>query len=975
MRELITGLAIILIAVLTTALVGPYFVDWNSQRTLLETQLSHTLGQKVTIGGNIDLKLLPTPYLVLSQTVIGSDDGAVTIGIRHLDLELSVAPLLHGEFDVVEALLEEPTIRVSLQQGRTLPALPDAPAFKANIRFDKIHVTDGTLAVADSQSGRTFILDKLDLDAEAPSLSGPFKAGGSFGEGEAQTKFRLSTTTFHADRSRVRLLVDETLQHAGFDLDGELSLKEVQKDVLRQSFAGTFLTTGHLWSAAGTATPWRLSGPLKADPNSAQLDGAALRIGSEDAGVSLKADISGDFVATIQAFTPNISAKQLDVDRLSGTPLDTAKPAPPKLPDLASLRRLLASISPPLPTTLDLSIESATCGGAALDNLAAHLVIGGTGPEKVQASSDGPGGTHISLSGTLDAAADHPFTGSVDLSAEKLSQTLDWLASIEPDMTLKSEDLPIEAFALHGRVNIGQDRIDFGNLSLDIDRSHLAGTANLAFGGGSGASKLTAVLQAKSLDVDRLPTFSAIHDFALPVDLDVQLAADSLRVNTLGSGGLNVGRVEIALRKTGGALDLKRFSAHDLGGATIEATGHLDSGTATVAMHVAASKLDHAAALLKQLAPTAIETSVPKNVAALAPARFKLDATFAVAGAKPHPTRLLLAGQFGATKVDASLVPDPNLADAVSLDATIETPQGSALLRQFGSAADAGETIGRTRIILSAHGALNQPLEASVQASLGATRVDFQGQATLSDLASPAGSGVLTLRSADAGPLLRSFAAAYPGSNGPLPVNLRSDLVLDRTSSTFSNIDGSVDHDDVKGTLAWRAANSDKPSVTGSLSLERLKLSSLLGLALGPSHPLIPGSNWSNVSFAPAPADLPKTFVSVKYGALELPDNLIAREGGLGLEPGAWPCKDPGSEGRVERRLHHRRPVGTKGWPAGSRRRPAARRERADRRSEPEGKALGAPRHGRRRPVTSGACLQPRRQWHGHLAGHRHSRC
>ena len=111
----------------TATLVAPYLIDWNSQRGFIEARLSEVLGQKVTIGGAIDVKLLPTPYLVLGQTVIGDDESPVRLSIHHLDLELSTTPLLHGEINVTQARLVEPTIRVTLAQDRTLPALPDAP--------------------------------------------------------------------------------------------------------------------------------------------------------------------------------------------------------------------------------------------------------------------------------------------------------------------------------------------------------------------------------------------------------------------------------------------------------------------------------------------------------------------------------------------------------------------------------------------------------------------------------------------------------------------------------------------------------------------------------------------------------------------------------------------------------------------------------------------------------------------------------
>lgn len=887
MREFITGLAIILIAVLSTALVGPYFVDWNSQRTLLETQISRTLGQKVTIGGNIDLKLLPTPYLVLSQTVIGSDDGPVTIGIRHLDLQLSVAPLLHGEFEVVEALLEEPTIRVTLQPDRTLPSLPDAPAFRANIRFDRIHIADGTLAVADPQSGRTLVVDKLAVDAEAPSLSGPFKGNGSFGEGEALTKFRFSTTTFHADRSRVRLLVDENLKHAGVDLDGEITLREVQKDVVRQSFDGTLLATGHLWNEAGTPTAWRLAGPLKADPESARLDGADLRLGTDDAGLSLKADVTGDFGDDPRLHV-DMSAKQLDIDRLSGTPLDAAKPAPPKLPGLDSLRHLLADVTPPLPTTVDLSIDTATYGGDTLRDVEAHLGLGGKGPEKLKVAGDGPGGVHLELAGTLSPDAARPFTGTVDFKAEKLSETLDWLSSVAPDITLKSKDLPIQAMSLAGRVNAGREAIDLDDLALDLGRSRLTGTANLALGAGSRATKLTTVLKAKTLDVDQLPRFDAFRDSAVPLDLDVRLNADALRVSNLGDDGLDAGRIDMVLAKTGGVFELKRLGAKNFGGANVDATGRLDKQGAKVAMSVAAAKLDKAVDLLRQLAPSDVAASLPKNVAVLAPANLRLDATFVSAkDGGLEPSRLLIAGQFASTKLDASLVPDENRPGAVSLEATTESPQGSLLLRQLGYAALPIDTIGKSRVILSAHGSWDQPLETSLQATLGASRADFQGRFALRDLSSASASGAVKLRSADLGPMLRTLGVAYPDLTGTVPVAVGGTIAFDRSGATLSKLKGRLEDTSVSGMLHWQNGNTEKPALTGSLAMDRLSLSGLLALALGPGHPPADNAKWSNAPFGPGLSNTPRTDVSLTSRAFELDDHVVAKDAvlDLGLAP------------------------------------------------------------------------------------------
>src|SRR6266540_2594909 len=64
------GIAIALILALVTALVGPYFVDWNRYRAEFETQASRITGLTVNINGAVEARLLPTPTLTLGRIEI-----------------------------------------------------------------------------------------------------------------------------------------------------------------------------------------------------------------------------------------------------------------------------------------------------------------------------------------------------------------------------------------------------------------------------------------------------------------------------------------------------------------------------------------------------------------------------------------------------------------------------------------------------------------------------------------------------------------------------------------------------------------------------------------------------------------------------------------------------------------------------------------------------------------------------------------
>ena len=871
MRHLLTGLAILLIVVLTAALAGPYLIDWNGQRTLLEARLSQALGQKVTIGGSIDLKLLPTPYLILDQTVIGEDDGPIKTGIRHLDLELSVAPLLHGEFDIIEARLEEPTVRVTLQRDRTLPTLPDAPALRADVRFERIVMVDGTLAIADPSSGHTFVADHLDMTAEAPSLAGPFKGSGIAGNSATRTKFRFATSVSENGKTRARLVIDETRGHAGLDLDGAVALTDAGQTNVRQTFAGTASLTGHVWDANAAPLAWKLSGPFKADPQKARMEGGELRIGGEDSSLALQATAEGDFGA-MPTLHLDLAAKQIDIDRLSGAPVDAQKPPPPKLPTLAQIRGTLVALTPPIPSSLDVAIDAAIYGGEQLSDLRAHLGAGET--PTFQLSGEAPGGLHLALDGKLSAGG---FDGAADVGADNLPRALAWLALVKPDSGLKPTDSPFKAVRLVGKVDADGRMIASNDLALTLDRSVLTGAVNLTLD--SNPTKVTAKLTAQTLDLDALPRLGSLDGIAS--DFDLTLDAKAIKVARIGDGPLEAGRLDLAIGKTGGAVALKRFHADNLGGATVDATGRIDAGGATLAMTLDALHLEAAAALVKRLVPGDVGDALVARAGSLAPAKLKIDATLAAKAGGLTPTRLAIAGKLAATDVKADLTPAPD--GSVTLAASLDAPEGSALLRQLGVPALPLDTIGRSRVSLTAAGRSDKPLDTKLQATFGASRLDVTGAYDL--LATGrrrlAGAGAATLQSPDLGPLLQSLAIAFPDMTGRLPASGSASLAIGQAGLALSDIDGTLGGAKTKGALQWKA--SGQPALTGTLDLDRLDMSSLLGLALGPAQPAADGQRWSSLGFSAGLIDPPRAEVTLLAKTLGLSDGLVAQSAELDL--------------------------------------------------------------------------------------------
>lgn len=886
MRDILTGLAIIVIVALTTLLVAPYFVDWNGQRAFLETQLSRALGQPVTIGGSIDLKLLPTPYIRLNQAVIGSDGGAVRVGIHYLDLELAVAPLLHGEFDIVEGQLEEPTIRLTLQPDRTLPAFPAAPALAADIRLERIGVKDGTLAIADPASGRTFVTSHLDFTAEAPSIAGPFKGSGTAGDPAAQTKFRFSTGEARGGRTHLHFALGETFTHPGLDLDGDLALRsDGTAEEVRQSFEGTAVATGHLLAVDGTALAWRLAGPLKADPSGATLAKGELRLGGED-GLPLGADVAvtlGDKPGA----TANLHSAQLDIDRLAGAPVDATKPnPPPQLPSLRRLRELLAGAKPPLPTTLDVAIDNATWGGEALTDVALHLRPATDDAGSLQVSGDGPGGLDLALDGTLRAEG---FTGAARLRATDLPRTLAWLGTVAPAIAPTPATLPFSAAGLSGTLRFDATGLDTANATLDLDGSRLAGSMQVTFADGARPARLAADLRTERLGLDTLPDLHAVDRGAARLDYDVRLAAGTVRVASIGNGALDTGRLSLDIAARDGAVDLRSLRVDDLGGAALSVTGKLKNGTLALSGTMDASRLEAAAALLRRAAPGPWSDALAERAPLLSPAHLQIAVGTALSstGATDGiPSTLRVDGTLAGTTVAAKLGPGADDLKAATLRAG--SGDALALLRQLGfPTAPEASPVGEGTLTLSASGDPAKPLATAIGAELGTTRLTVDGRFDLFGK-NEGGSGTIALRGPDLAPLLRALGSLPADAAGTVPADLAGALAVGGNGIALGDIKGRVAGTRLSGTLKVAPASGDAPSVTGTLDLDHLALADAMAAALGPARMPAKGVAWSNEPFAAAAPSLPRTAVTLHVGKLDLGSGITATDAALDarLQPG-----------------------------------------------------------------------------------------
>ncbi len=132
----------LLVAVLSALFAVPHFVDWNGYRGVFEEEASRVLGREVRVGGAVNVRLLPTPYVRFEKVRVADATGGTGEPFFRADaftLRLSVPPLLRGVLEANEIELMRPRLNLSANaEGRgswtTLNRQPGLAAVRAGRR-------------------------------------------------------------------------------------------------------------------------------------------------------------------------------------------------------------------------------------------------------------------------------------------------------------------------------------------------------------------------------------------------------------------------------------------------------------------------------------------------------------------------------------------------------------------------------------------------------------------------------------------------------------------------------------------------------------------------------------------------------------------------------------------------------------------------------------------------------------------------
>ncbi len=868
---------------LFAALVVPFVVDWNAFRPTFEREAEKVLGQAVHVDGDVTLRILPMPYLDVTDIRVGGSADQPMLEIARFSTRVELIPLLSGDIRVAEMTIDRPVAAVTVDESGAIDWLKRSAASQsldpAAVTLQHVTVRNGSLSYLDSRSGRVLALSAIDAGIDARSLLGPWKVEGNLTIEGQPTAFRLATGKQEADGS-IRAKLDLAPAALPFTVSADGVVNQDGKGPL---WGGTFTLAEVLPpTKEGEPVPppgWRALGSFELRPDMLRLPELTLAEGPEDRPFSLTGAATVA-LGTDMRFDAVLKSRQVDLDRSLGKgpnePVDVNAAGAALVTALSQLPR------PPIPGRIGFDVPGIVVGGSVVQNLQFDAATDRDGWRVEELAADLPGRTRLSADGTVTTTPTVRFVGGVRLRSDQPSIFAAWWRGAPTGTRL-----PLQPFDMSGQLDVAPEEIRISAMTARMDESNIRGGLDWKRDA-SGRRDFAVDLKADRFDYDQAASLTEL--FAGRSVTENGGLADSFRVK-LAAGSFVIGDTTLADVSADGSyadgvLVANRFQVGDLAGASIGASGKLaDLDTlpsGQLSATIDARDMGGLAAVVERVMP---DSAFSAWLSAAAPALRDTKLT-AVANAAATDERtnanITLNGTAGGSSVDVALGLTGSVSDwrngSVKLSAAIENPDAGLALRQAGFPARDVATPGPLRLTVEGGGPLAAGVPLSIKGAVAGIDYDLEGRFAIAEDETPRFAGTAALSGADAAPLAALIAGPVPGLPSPAPVDIAGPIDLAPTRLALTLEKGRFGGE-ATGSLVLAKAG-DRWGVDGDLSLAALDLGVLSGFGFGLVPEPVTGG-WSDAPFASPAIAGPDMAIGLKAARLTIGGD-VAVENAIG---------------------------------------------------------------------------------------------
>lgn len=928
MNSVLLWIAGLLVVLLGSLFAVPYFVDWNSYRGVFEAEASRIIGREVRVGGDVDLRLLPAPYVSFRRLRIADSDtatGQAFLRAESFTMWLAVPPLLGGVVEAKEVELKKPVLRLQIgadgsgnwsQFRISRGALPFVPR---DVALQSLKVTDGVILVQNPSGQDLARVEVSDAEVTAPALEGPYRfranvnAGGepldvrgSTGTPEPEGGIRLKTSIRalrSANSYTLELLLSDLLARPRFE--GQLTATFPRSK--QAAGAGSEAT-----ASATPASPFELRSQIKADALGATLRDIALNFEQQGQPQLFTGTAEASWRGKVR-FAANLGSHWLDLDKMVSAQRD-ANP-------LSTARRLATGLASFLPAGADvvarLTVDQANLGGDLVTGATLALEHSDAGIRVQELRAALPGGARIDLSGKLLLKEAEGFEGDLLLRGGHLGRFLSWAARGSALAAARSD----RPFVVNSAVVFAPGKVDLQRVALDLGGSRLRGDLQYVWEGrrqlsltlDAGRADLSEVLPGR-LGPQLVSTILSLgtaaagdatgtlesYRAALPMlsEADVRIR---VRASSLSDGVQELRDLEAEVLMRDGNLAIPSFKVETQSGFRLEVEGEVRSMTAkpqgTLRGVLAAPDAKAVQDAASLLAPE--DSEQPGAwVRMLAPVRLAFVTRFGAPGGAAAEVTVDGAALGG--RLAGTLLLDEGFSrwrDA-RLEASIAA-EGSGAVRLISQWLTDGtqsvpspvEVRTPTRLLAKASGVPGRELAVIVAAALGMGELSFKGRATFDAGAVPRFSGEAEIAVPQASEAFAVAGWSLPAGAEEIPLAGFATMSFDERGLRINAHRFKVGESTVRGELSLAGPREGR-TLEAKLRADTISLPRMAALFLASEGSADAAAPAAAVAWAERPIDLSRlkrlsgrVLVEARkasVGELEL-ENLTLE---LGLEPG-----------------------------------------------------------------------------------------
>jgi hypothetical protein len=846
-RDILTILAALVIVVLSAALAVPYFVDWNARRADVELALGHALGLPVTTQGDIKLRLLPSPRLVLGKVSFGAPGpGRPGIAADALSVELDATTLLTGAIRVVEADLSQPVMTVIAEPDGSL-RLPqprtaiDVPANTVGI--ERMIVNDGRLRIVE-RNGAARDIGPVTAQVQAATLAGPWRVTGTINA----IPMRLSTGTLDGER---RLQVKASFgAEAGrhLDFDGDVVLASDGQSLkpgvdgrleLAIPFGGEQAVSAAAPAGSGDVQPvLTASATVKSSGGQATLEGIEITGTSNGPGAALAGAGTFELGQDGPTLALNLDARRLDLGAIDGVAAG-----------MGDLGRMLREAWPELKASVAVKAGSIALAGEEFGPAEAAFRREDGRLTVERFTLQGTGDARFSASGTLGLAGGLDFSGHVQLAVREPARLAPSLARMGAPATLTAALAVMPSSTLAADVVVSPVVFAARNIRFAAGDSNLSGLVRYTPPLGLERARFEAQLAGKGVDLGGLPLFDAGASMLASADVGLAIDIDAPRFGPVPSPG---GRLRARITSTSEALTVDGAEMTNVDGANLTLAGRLGREGGQIEGRLTAPRPATIAAMVARFLPAPLANGLTWVAPQAAPLNLSLRAERRDARS---PITATMEGEGGETafRITARLPSGPasGAADATAVKAEFQAPDGVDLLRQLGADVAPVADTGPGRLSVDLTGPSLADLRGRAQLAVADAVVTADGRLDAMQGAGTGGQGMqgrLLLETRDLATLAQVLARSFPGLTPGTPARIAANAAWGEQGFFLRDLNGTIGGSAVSGQLAVGGDGR----VDGALSVPHLSLAGVASLSLGPLPPPGKGQIWPSGRFVAA---------------------------------------------------------------------------------------------------------------------------